>query len=314
MTILVLLKKYFLTSCENSEDFVIQQLGPQGFELLNPPLYGNLSVFMSCKGDSMKLFSFMISFVLLASLPALAKVKTENVEYKDGKTTLEGFLAYDDSIKGPRPAVLLVHDWMGLKNNTKERAKQVAQMGYVAFALDIYGKGVRPSNSEEASKLASMYKDNRKMMRERAQAGFDFIKKNKKVDASKIVAIGYCFGGTVVLEMGRAGLPLVGIATFHGGLSNPTPADAKNIKGQVLVMHGALDPYVPFTEVEAFEKEMNDAGVEYTLVKYSGAVHAFTIKEAGNDIKSGAAYNARADKLSWIEFTNFLKEVAPIKK
>ncbi len=263
-----------------------------------------------------------IMFSLLLSLPlsalfwtqAQAVIKTEVVEYKDGETVLEGFIAYDSKIKGPRPAVLLVHDWMGLGANTKARAEQVAKLGYVAFALDIYGKGVRPINAQEASKLATMFKDNRKMLRTRAQAGFDYIKANKMVNAAQIVAAGYCFGGTTVLEMGRAGLPLSGLVSFHGGLSTPTPADAKMIKGNVLVLHGAIDPYVPAAEVAAFEKEMTDASVDYQFVKYSGAVHSFTIKEAGSDIKVGAAYNESADKRSWIAFNNFLNEVVPLKK
>ncbi len=262
----------------------------------------------------MKKINYFLLFVFCWAIQAQAKIKTEVVDYADGKTKLEGFIAYDDSIKGKRPAVLLVHDWMGLGEDTKARAIQVAQLGYVAFAADIYGKGVRPQGNEEAAKISSSFKDNRAALRTRAQAGFDWIKENKSVDASKIIAIGYCFGGTTVLEMGRAGLPLAGIVTFHGGLSTPNPADGKNIKAKVLVLHGAIDPYVPFTEVDSFEKEMNEGNVEYTLVKYSGAVHAFTIKKAGTDVKSGAAYNERADKHSWAEYVSFMNEIAPVKK
>lgn len=242
-----------------------------------------------------------------------AAVQTETIEYKDGDTVLEGFLAYPKGLKGKRPVVMIVHEWTGLGDYVKGRAKQLADMGYVAFALDIYGKGVRPA-PPEAGKVAATYKDNRPLMRQRAKAGYDFIKKHKLADSSRMIAMGYCFGGTTALEMGRSGLDLAGIVSFHGGLAHPSPEDVKNIKGPVLVLHGAVDPNVPFTEVENFEKEMNEAKKDYQLIKYSGAVHAFTNKDAGNDPSKGAAYDAKADKRSWIAFRDFLAEVAPVRK
>lgn len=265
------------------------------------------------RGVGMRFLTILSSLIIGISFAANAKIKTEVVEYKDGDTVLEGFLAYDDANKKSRPAVMIVHDWMGLGNNTKEKAQEIAKMGYVAFALDIYGKGVRPKDAQEAGKLAGYYKDNRNILRSRAQAGYDVIKNHKLVKAEKSVAIGYCFGGTTVLEMARAGLPLNGVVSFHGGLSTPKLEDAKNIKAKVLVLHGAIDPYVPATEVTTFEKEMNDANIEYTLIKYSGAVHSFTHKDAGTDITKGAAYNERADKQSWREFSAFMSEYAPLK-
>jgi dienelactone hydrolase len=249
--------------------------------------------------------------LIFCGFTAKAEIKTEVVEYKQGGTALEGFIAYDSDMKGKRPVIMIVHDWMGMGDYVKNRAKELAGKGYVAFAMDIYGKGNVPKNPQEASQQASKYKDNRKLMRDRAKAGFDFIKAKPYVDSGKMVAIGYCFGGTVALEMGRAGLPLAGITTFHGGLSTPTPQDAKNIKGKVLVLHGALDPYVKEDEVLAFQKEMNDAKVDYQFVAYSGTVHAFTIPTAGNDIKSGAAYNPVSDKRSMQAFMDFMREVAP---
>jgi dienelactone hydrolase len=252
------------------------------------------------------------SILLFSGFFAHAEIKTEVVEYKQGKTVLEGFVAYDAAVKGKRPVILIVHEWTGLGEYAKNRAKQLAEKGYVAFAMDIYGKGVRPSSPDEAGKEAGKYKENRKLMRERAKAGLDFIKTRPYADVSKVVAMGYCFGGTVALEMGRAGFPLVGITTFHGGLSTPTPQDAKNIKGKVLVLHGAIDPYVKQEEVLGFEKEMNEANVDYQLVSYSGTVHAFTNPEAGSDIKKGQAYNAVSDKRSMQAFLNFLQEVVPL--
>lgn len=254
---------------------------------------------------------FLFSSLML-SLSAQAAVKTEVVNYKDGKTDLEGFIAFDDSVKTPRPVVLIVHQWMGLSENEKMRAKMLAEKGYVAFAVDIYGKGVRPTGMPEAGKLAGQYKENRKLFRQREQAAYDFIKKDKRVDAKKIVVIGYCFGGTGALELARTGAALSGVVSFHGGLANPQPEDAKKIKAPVLVLHGAVDPNVPPSEVDLFKKEMDAAKVDYQFISYSNAVHAFTQKEAGNDNSKGAAYNELADRRSWRELVNFLEDVAPV--
>lgn len=256
--------------------------------------------------------TLMSLLILCTAVAAHAEIKTETVDYKQGGTTLEGFVAYDASIKGKRPVILIVHEWNGLGDYVKGRAKEFAEKGYVAFAMDIYGKGVRPKNPQESAKESTKYKENRKLMRERAQAGYDFIKTKPYVDASKIVAMGYCFGGTVALEMGRSGLPLVGITSFHGGLATPTPQDAKNIKGKVLVLQGAIDPNTR-NEVPGFQKEMDDAKVDYQLISYGGTVHSFTNPEAGNDISKGAAYNASSDKRSLQAFMDFLHEVAPIQ-
>lgn len=247
------------------------------------------------------------------SVSSFASVKTEVVEYKDGKTSLEGYMAYDDSVKSPRPAVLIVHQWMGLTDHEKSHAKMLAEKGYVAFAMDVYGKGVHPENTDVAGATAGKYKSDRKLWRAREMAAYDLIKKDKRVDAKHIVVMGYCFGGLGALELGRSGVSLAGIASFHGALSNPTPSDAKNIKSPVLIMHGAVDPYVGKEEVEGFVKEMNDAKVDYSFISYANAVHAFTQKEAGNDNSKGAAYNEKADHRSWIAFMDFLHEVAPIK-
>lgn len=245
---------------------------------------------------------------------AMASVKTETLAYKDGKAELEGFLSYDDSAKKPRPAVLIVHQWMGITDHEKTQAQKLAELGYVAFTLDVYGKDVYPANPNEAGVLAGKYKEDRKLLRSRELAAYNLISKDKRVDPKHIVVIGYCFGGLGALELGREGAALAGIATFHGALSNPTPENAKNIKSPVLVMHGALDPFVKKEEVDAFIKEMNEAKVDYEMISYANAVHAFTQKAAGSDITKGAAYNEKADHRSWLALTNFLKEVAPITK
>lgn len=252
--------------------------------------------------------SFFSSLLLaLFCVNAEAKVVTEVIEYKDGDTTLEGFLAYDNAKKGKRPGVLVVHEWTGLGPYVKKRAEQLAALGYVAFAADIYGKGVRPGVSE-AGKVAGLYKGDRALFRRRMLAGLAELKKQSRVDGSRTAAIGYCFGGTGVLELARAGADTKGVVSFHGGVDTPTPADAKNIKASVLVLHGAEDPYVPEADLKKFEDEMRGGRVNWQLVKYSGAVHAFTNPEAGSDPSKGAAYNHQADLRSWEAMRAFLKE------
>jgi dienelactone hydrolase len=244
---------------------------------------------------------------------AHAKVQSQTITYKQGKVELEGYLAWDDAGPAKRPGVLVVHDWMGISDHTKKEADRLAELGYVAFAADIYGKGVRPTDPKSAGEQAGKFKSDRKLLRARARAALDVLAKNKNVDASKIAAIGFCFGGTTALELARDGAPLAGVVSFHGGLSTPTPADAKNIKGKVLVLHGADDPNVPPDEVAAFQKEMRDAGVDWQFVAYGGAVHAFTVPAAGNDNSKGAAYNANADARSWQAMKDFFAEIFAAK-
>ncbi|MBK6406689.1 MAG: dienelactone hydrolase family protein [Holophagales bacterium] len=249
-----------------------------------------------------------LALAAAATLPASAAVKTEVVEYKDGDQTCEGFLAYDDAAKGKLPGVVVVHEWMGLGDYAKERATKLAGLGYVAFAADIYGKGIRAKDYKEAGQLAGKYKGDLPLLRSRARAAFDTLAKNGRVDAAKLFAIGYCFGGTTVLELARSGAPLAGTVSFHGGLATKDPADAKNVKGRVLVLHGAADPYVPPAEVAAFHKEMDDAKVDWQMVYYSGAVHSFTNPGAGTDPSKGAAYDAKADRRSWEAMKAFFAE------
>ena len=172
-------------------------------------------------------------------------------------------------------------------------------MGYVAFAIDMYGKGIRPKTPQEAAAQAGIYKQDRALMRARALAGLEVLRSNPLCDPKRVAAIGYCFGGTVVLEIARSGADVAGVVSFHGGLDTPTPADAKNIRCKVLVLHGGDDPHVPRKDVDAFEDEMRAAGVDWQLVVYGGAVHSFTNPAAGNDKSKGAAYNAEADSRSW---------------
>ena len=237
-----------------------------------------------------------------------AEIKTQIVEYRQGDQALEGYLAYDAKLAAKRPGILVVHDWTGVGPTVKMRTEQLAKLGYTAFAADIYGKGIRPGQNE-AGAVAAKYKEDRKLMRLRILAALDELKKQKTVDPSRIGVMGYCFGGTVALELARAGADVKGVITFHGGLDTPTPQDAKNIKGKVLVLHGADDPFVRPEQVKAFEDEMRAGGVDWELVKYSKAVHSFTIPDAGGDNSKGAAYNAEADKRSWRAMQDFWDEI-----
>jgi dienelactone hydrolase len=243
------------------------------------------------------------------SLAVRGEVRTQTIEYKQGDTTLEGYVAYDDTVVGKRPGVLIAHQWKGLGPYEKLRAEMLARMGYVAFALDIYGKGIRPANPQDSAATAGKYKADRPLLRARAQAGLDALKKQSQVDGNRIAAIGYCFGGTTALELARSGASLVAVVSFHGALGTPSPADAKNIKGKILACHGADDPFVPPKEVSDFEEEMRKGGVDWQLISYGGAVHSFTDKSAGNDNSKGSAYNEKADRRSWEAMKQVFAEV-----
>ncbi len=256
----------------------------------------------------MRKLLFIASFLFTVASVSAA-VKTELVTYKHAGTTLQGFLAYDDIGMSAKPAVLVVHAWMGLDDNARASAVKLAELGYVAFCADIYGKGKNPKDVAGASKLSSLYKGDRTLYRERLNAGLETLKKQKFVDTTKIAAIGYCFGGTGVIELARSGANVGGVVSFHGGLDSPTPSDGKNIKARVLALHGADDPFVSADNIAAFEKEMRDNKVDWQLVKYGNAVHSFTHKDAGNDNSKGAAYNEAADRRSWAAMKDFFAEI-----
>ena len=254
-----------------------------------------------------KIFSMLLLGVI--SMNTEAKVILEKVEYKSGDKTFEGVLAFDSALKGKKAGVVVFPNWMGITKETEAKITELAKLGYVAFAGDVYGKGIRPKDAKEAGELATSLKNDRKLLRERANLALVELAKNAKVNPKKLLATGYCFGGTAALELGRSGADVLGIVSFHGGLSNPTPADAKNIKGQVEIYHGAIDPFVPAEEVAAFKKEMDEAKIPYQFTAFSGAVHSFTDSGAGSDVTKGQAYNATADRRSWEGMKSFFVEL-----
>lgn len=252
--------------------------------------------------------SLIFAAFSLSAITAEAALVRKTIAYKEGSTNLEGYLVYDDAIKAARPGVLVVHNWMGLTDETKEKADAVAQLGYVAFAADIYGKGVRPKTVEEAAGLAGKYRNgDRTLLRKRADAGLKTLAKQSGVEATRLAVIGYCFGGTTAIELGRFGADVRTIVSFHGGLDSPTPDDGKKIKGKILALAGADDPFQKPEDLAAFQQELRSNKVDWQLVLYGGAVHSFTEKAAGNDNSKGAAYNELADQRSWQALQDFFK-------
>jgi dienelactone hydrolase len=247
--------------------------------------------------------------VVLCVMNAQGAIHTETVDYQQGGATLEGFLAYDDSLSGKRPGVLIIHQWQGITDYEKMRAKMLAQMGYVAFCADIYGKDARPQTLQDAGAEAGKFKKDRQFLRQRANAGLDELKQNDLVDPNRIAAIGYCFGGTAAIELARSGAQLNGVVSFHGGLDSPTPADGNNIKCKLLILAGADDPFEKPDDLAAFEKEMRDSKVDWQIVFYGGAVHAFTQPDVDKLNLPGAKYNEKADKRSWQAMKDFFAEI-----
>jgi len=249
------------------------------------------------------------SYAVFASFVHAALVERA-VEYEQDGVVLEGFHVYDDAVQGKRPGVMVVHQWTGLGEHEKERSRRLAELGYNVFAADIYGKGVRPK-PPESGKEAGKYKADRDLFRARLAAGLKVLKEDARTDATKLAAIGFCFGGTGVLEMARGGMELNGVVSFHGGLGAGEGEEAKTgeVKTAILVCHGAIDPHVKPQELAGFKDEMNAANADWQLNSYSGAVHAFTQKSAGDDPSRGVAYHKKADKRSWLAMKNFFAEV-----
>lgn len=269
--------------------------------------------------DAMKA-TLAVLLPLLSALPASGKLVTRTVAYEDAGVKLEGYLAYDDerTAQGKIPGVLVVHEWWGLNDYTRIRAEQLAKLGYVAFALDMYGAGQNTTDAKKAGELAKQFYG-KPLMAERAQAGLNQLLQTGLVDPARVAAIGYCFGGSTVQALAYTGAPLAGIVSFHGGLI-PVPADAAGkTKAKILICHGAIDPNVPATEVAAFTKSMNDGKFDYQFISYAGAVHAFTNPgadrlAAANGMEGAIGYNAAADQRSWAHMQVFFAEIFAEKK
>ncbi len=255
----------------------------------------------------MKATAFATALLCL-TLAARAEIKTETVEYKDGDTTLKGYLAYDDAQEGKRPGVLVVPEWWGVTDYPKSRAEQLAKLGYVAFVADIYGDGFTTTDPKVAGQKAGEAKA-AGWPRSRGKLALEQLRKHDRVDPQNVAAIGYCFGGATVLELARAGEDLKGVVSFHGALDTKEPAKAGQVKPKILVLHGAADPFVPPQQLEAFEKEMKDAKADYKVVQYEGAQHAFTNPDVDKVKLDGAKYQKAADEQSWKAMQDFFREI-----
>lgn len=243
-------------------------------------------------------FVFAVMMLVL-TVPGFAEITTSEHTYTSGGVEFQGYLARPEEVNEERPGILVVHQWKGLTEYERRRGRQLAELGYVAFAGDIYGADTRPKTNHKAALASKTFRKNRNLYRTRVRDALDELRSLAGVRGYDLAAIGYCFGGTGILELARSGADVDAVVSFHGGLSNPNPEDAKNIQAAVQIHHGAKDPHVFRDAVRSFWSEMNESDADWTLNVYSDAVHSFTQKGAGSDPSNGSAYNPRADRLSW---------------
>ena len=237
-------------------------------------------------------------------------MKTEDVDYRDGALNLRGFLAFDEAISGKRPGIVVVHEAWGLGDHAMERARMLARLGYVALAADMYGDRRQATDLPAAMELIGDLRTNPAKLRARVGAAVATLKAHPKVDAGKIAGIGFCFGGTTVLELARGGADVKGVVSFHGGLETAAPAEPGAVKAKVLVCTGADDPMIPASQVVAFEDEMRKAEADWQVIAYGGTVHSFTNPDAGKVVAlPGVAYNAQTDRRSWAAMRAFFDEI-----
>lgn len=253
-----------------------------------------------------------LALVLMGVVMSRAAVVGKQVEYAAGGVTLKGYIAYDDKLTIKRPGILVVHEWWGLNDHARKRADMLAELGYVALAVDMYGDGKQADHPDDAGKFAGEVMKNMPVMKARFLAALDLLKQSEVVDPANIGAIGYCFGGGVVLGMAREGADLKGVVSFHGSLATQSPAQKGRVKAKILVCNGAADKFVPAESIKEFKAEMNKAKVDFKLINYPDAVHSFTnpaATEMGKKFNLPLAYNEKADKKSWADMQEFFKRV-----
>ena len=254
--------------------------------------------------------SFKLSVLVIATLfvARTAFSQGKPLNYTDGDAKLQGYFVKAKSQKAKSPGVVIIHQWMGLSGHEKTSADKLAALGYNALAADIYGTGNTPKNTSEAGEKAGFYKTNYQVFQSRIKSAIEQLIK-LGTDPNRIVVMGYCFGGTGALEAARAGLPVKGVVSIHGGLGKDAKRSNGPIKASVLILHGADDPYSPQAEIDQVTKELKEGKADWQMILYSNAVHAFTQVEAGNDNSKGAAYNEAAAKRSWGHLKLFLEEM-----
>lgn len=249
------------------------------------------------------------AFIMALTSIAHAAIKTQPVDYRQGDTALKGFVAYDDAIQGDRPGIVVIAEWWGLNDYVKHRADQLAQLGYVAFVADMYGEGRVTTDPKQAGQWAGEIRQNRELGRQRVQAAVDQLKKQPGVDPAKIAVMGYCFGGTAALDYAFSGADIAGAVSFHGGLGSLPLDEAKNTKAKLLICNGAADAVVPPKDKQALEDALNKTNVDWLLIDFAHAVHAFTNPDSDKLGIQNVGYNEKADKRSWQALRAFLNEL-----
>ena len=272
----------------------------KSLQLVSIVILTSVFALISCKNEDKKKEAEMKEPLL----------KEENITYTGDSVTMNGFVVYDDNIKGIRPAIIVVHEWWGLNDYAKMRARELAKLGYIAMAIDMYGDGKQADNPELAGQLATPFYTNPQMAQRRFDAALEKIKTYGQTDVNNIGAIGYCFGGTQVLNMANLGEDLKAVVSFHGGLQVVTP-DKSTLKAHILVCHGGADPFVPQEQVDQFRKQMDSVGAVYVFKTYEGSTHAFTNPNAtamGEKFNLPIKYNPVADTASWNDMKDFFEK------
>ena len=251
----------------------------------------------------------IVLMILLLSNSVYAKLHKETIEYKDGDVSLKGYLFWEDSFEGKRPGVMVVHEWWGLNDYAKLRAEMLAEMGYVAFAADMYGDARVTRHADDAKGWMQQITSNIEAWQRRALIGLELLKQHPNVDGNKLAAIGYCFGGATVLQMAYAGAPLLGVASFHGSLPSATAEQAAKIQSRILIAHGDSDGFVPAERITDFKKALSQANVTWEMTSYGGAKHSFTNPYSDGYGIDGLEYHETADRSSWLRLLRFFEEL-----
>lgn len=257
----------------------------------------------------MKRLVAILAALIVGSSTVRAEVKTETITYKQGDQTFKGYLAYDDAVQGKRPGILVVHEWWGLNDYARKRAEQLAKMGYVAFAADMYGDGKTTEHPKEAGEMAGMVRKNQKEWLGRALAGLKVLRENSHVDPTKLASIGYCFGGSTSLLLAHQSSDIKAAVSFHGALVVPDTSVDKVITAKVLICHGAADSFIKEETAQQLRSAYEQLGVDYQMIYLGGAQHSFTVPEADKKGMKGIRYDAAADRRSWAAMTALFQEV-----
>jgi dienelactone hydrolase len=259
-----------------------------------------------------KLSVFTLVLGVIAIANAEPKIQGKTVEYSAQGVVMKGYFAHDENVKGKRPGVLVVPEWWGLNDYARRRARMLAELGYTALAVDMYGEGKVVATPDEAGKLSSQTMKDFDVAKARFMAAVDFLKGQPTVDPNRVAAIGYCFGGGVVLNMARQGVDLKGVVSFHGSLTAVKPAQPGSVRARILVLNGGADKFITPEQIEAFKQEMKAAGADFRFISYPGALHSFTnpdATESGKKFNMAVAYHPRVDKESWSEMKKFLATI-----